>query len=173
MSGRTGAVSGTADPSGPAVSVEPSSGVGPASAWPLRSYLELGALPSAVPSARLHARLVVGEWGLGDLAETAELVVSELVTNAVVASEGLIGCRYRGRWRPGKPPVRLWVLSDRDRVLVQVWDGNDRMPRRQEPELHAEHGRGLLLVETLCTEWGTYKLAQSSGKVVWAVCTTA
>jgi hypothetical protein len=50
------------------------------SSWPFQSYLELGALPSAVPCARLHARQVLYEWRLADLAD-AELVVSELVTN--------------------------------------------------------------------------------------------
>ena len=50
--------------------------------WPLRDFLELGALPSAVPCARLHARLVVQEWGLTALADNVELVVSELATNA-------------------------------------------------------------------------------------------
>ena len=50
--------------------------------WPLTSQLELGALPTAVPCARLHARQVILEWGLTGLAHTAELVVSELVTNA-------------------------------------------------------------------------------------------
>lgn len=58
-------------------------------AWPLQSYLELGALPGAVPSARLHARLVVCEWGLHELAETTELIASELTTNAVQAARGL------------------------------------------------------------------------------------
>ena len=50
--------------------------------WPLRSYLELGALPTAVPCARLHARQLVWEWGLNGLAANTELLVSELVTNA-------------------------------------------------------------------------------------------
>jgi len=46
--------------------------------WPSRSQLELGALASAVPCARLHARQVLWEWGVGEQAETAELLVSEL-----------------------------------------------------------------------------------------------
>jgi hypothetical protein len=51
--------------------------------WPLRTFLELGALPSAVPCARLHTRQLLWEWGLAaDLADTAELLVSEIVTNA-------------------------------------------------------------------------------------------
>lgn len=135
--------------------------------WPLRSYLELGALRGAVPCARLHARQVLWEWGLQELAETVELVVSEIVTNALQASEGLTSSRYRGSWRPGRPPVRLWVLSDRTGVLVQVWDGNDRMPERQEVELESEHGRGLMIIEALCERWGVYQPEGASGKVVW------
>jgi anti-sigma regulatory factor (Ser/Thr protein kinase) len=140
-----------------------------ANAWPLRSHLDLGALDGAVPSARLHARLVVREWGLPELAEAVELVLSELVTNAVRASHGLTGCRYDGRWRPGKPPVRLWLRSDRRRVLVQVWDGNHRLPERQEPGPDAEHGRGLLIVERMSESFGSYRLEGCTGKIVWAL----
>jgi hypothetical protein len=140
-----------------------------AASWPLRSGLELGALPSAVPCARLHTRLVLAEWGLKTHIETAELLVSELVTNGVQASEGMIGCRYQGRWKPGVPPVRMWLCSDRQSVLVQVWDGNDRRPERKEVDLDAVGGRGLLLVEALSAEWGTYTPERSTGKVVWAL----
>src|ERR1700751_6216404 len=59
---------------------------GMAASWPLSTSLPLGALPGATPCARLHARAVLTEWGLADLAEAAELIVSELVTNAVRAS---------------------------------------------------------------------------------------
>lgn len=176
MSGRADVVPGPRQVvSGP----ELRSGVGPAStaeqmltgAWPLRSHLELGALPGAVPSARLHARLVVTEWGLPELAEAVELVVSELVTNSVRASAGLTGSRYSGRWRPGRPPVRLWAQSDHERVLVQVWDGNDRVPVRQDVDPEAESGRGLLLVETLSEAYGVYQPHGCSGKIVWAMVT--
>ncbi len=95
------------------------------------SYLEHGALPSAVPSARLHARLIVSEWGLGELAGTVELIVSELVTNAVQASQDLSGSRFLGRRAPGPPPVRLWLQADGHRVVIQVWDGSQRMPHTQ------------------------------------------
>lgn len=137
--------------------------------WPLRSYLELGALPGAVPCARLHAKHVLWEWGLEEFSDSVELVVSELVTNAVAASAGLTESRYRGRWRPGVPPVRLWVCSDKARVLVQVWDGDDRMPEAQGVDLLAESGRGLLLVESLSEGWGAYRPEGASGKMVWAI----
>jgi len=140
-----------------------------ADSWPLRSHLELGALPSAVPCARLHAKQVMWEWGLDALGEAVELVVSELVTNGVQASEGMTGSRSRGRWTPGVPPVRLWLYSDKQNVVVQVCDGNDRGPERKDVDLEAVGGRGLLLVEALSAKWGTYAPEQSSGKVVWAL----
>ena len=141
----------------------------PGTDWELRTSLELGALPTAVPCARLHARQVLWEWHLDALSETAELIVSELVTNAVQASVGLTGSRRSGRWVPGTPPVRLWLSSNQKRVLIQVWDGNDRYPAPQQPGPDVESGRGLLLVESLSAEWGSYPPGRSSGKVVWAL----
>ncbi len=138
------------------------------SAWPLESYLELGAYPTAVPCARLHARLVVTEWGLGSLADAAELVVSELVTNAVRAAYGLTRSTYEGRRQPGLPPVRLWLQSDYESLIVMVWDGNDRMPQRADPDAESQRGRGLWLVEARSDEWGAFKREHASGKVVWA-----
>jgi len=87
---------------------------------PLRSYLELGALPTAVSCARLHVKQMLWEWRLDALTDTLELLTSELVTNAQRASGGLTGSRYEGRWAPGVPPVRVWLDADQDRVLVQV-----------------------------------------------------
>jgi hypothetical protein len=137
--------------------------------WPFRSYLELGALPSAIPCARLHTTQILWEWGLGEFIETTELVVSELITNAQKVSASFTGSRFDGRWRPGVPPVRLSLCSDKERVLVEVWDGDDRMPEAQGIDLEAESGRGLLLVESLCAKWGAYRPEGASGKVVWAV----
>ena len=138
------------------------------SAWPLQSYLELGVLPTAVPCARGHTRLVLAEWGLEELADPAELVVSELVTNGIRASRGLVGSRFGGRWSAGIPPVRLWLLSDCRTVFVQVWDGNNRMPTRQELDPESEGGRGLWLVEAVTENWGAFQPEHASGKVVWA-----
>ena len=90
--------------------------------WPLRSDLEVGALPSAVPCARARTRQVLWEWGLAGCSEQVELLVSELLTNAVKASRSL-------GWHS---PVRLWVLSDKAHVLVLVWDANPQPPMRIE-----------------------------------------
>jgi two-component sensor histidine kinase len=116
---------------------------------------------------------VLWDWRLEGFSDAAELVVSELTTDAVAASAELTGSRYHGRWRPGVPPVRLSLYSDKEWVLVEVWDGDDRIPEAQDIDLEAESGRGLLLVTTLSTEWGTYRPEKTSGKVVWAYVTQA
>jgi len=57
--------------------------------WHRQSRLPLGALPGAVPCARLHTKHIIKEWHLDPLADPAELIVSELVTNALHASRAL------------------------------------------------------------------------------------
>jgi anti-sigma regulatory factor (Ser/Thr protein kinase) len=133
--------------------------------WPLHSYLELGALDGAVPSARLHARHLLREWGLAALAGDAELVVSELVTNAVQASRAM-----------AHAAIRLWLASDRTQALICVWDASPRPPARMDPAADAENGRGLLLVEAVSAQWGWFPAAPGSqpagdhhGKAVWAI----
>ncbi len=137
--------------------------------WPLRSYLELRAVPTSAHSARLHAKNVLSEWRLEALTDTVELLVSEIITNALRASAG------NGPLRPETvharaPWMRFWLTSDGHSVLIQVWDGDDHHPCRQDAGPDAEGGRGLLLVETLSTRWGCYPPDGAAGKIVWAVC---
>ena len=126
--------------------------------WPLRSYLELGILPGAVPCARLHARHLLWEWGLVELCELVELLVSELVTNAVRASQ-LTG---------NGSSIRLWLRSDKNIVLILVWDENPRPPVRMDVTENAESGRGLVLVEAFSDAWNWYRPDGMVGKIVWA-----
>ena len=126
-----------------------------------QSYLELGAFATAVPCARGHARLVVAEWGRPELADTAELVVSELVTNAVHAA---VPSRDRG---PVIPVVRLWLASDPQGVLIRVGDGSSQVPIRRAAGPDDDSGRGLVIVGSLSRDWGSYRTAE--GKVVWAL----
>src|SRR5262249_13714782 len=133
------------------------------SSHPHQSGLVLAALPSAVPCARLHARQVVWEWGLAALAEPVELVVSELVTNAVCASGSLTGNEH------GPPTIQIWLSADDKRVGVRVWDANEELPKRQALEPDAEHGRGLLIVDAICEARGEYRLEGGNGKIVWAL----
>src|ERR1022692_3388526 len=166
--GGTGTAGGTAAPvrsprpSGAPVLVPPAQdrGTDMAAGWPVQDFLELGALPGAVPSARLHTRQLLWEWALTPLSAQAEQVVSELTTNAVTAARAM----------PQVPPVRLWLLTDKTRVLILVWDASPQPPALTQADEYAESGRGLLLVAMLSDRWGTYPTPQTGGKVVWALC---
>lgn len=128
--------------------------------WPLRSYLELGALNTAPGSARAHVGAVLREWELSDIADDACLIVSELITNAVVAT--------RDARRPD--PVRMWTLGSGTRVLFLVWDATSSAPMRCVTTPDAEHGRGLTIVDALSARWGSYDAGgHLGGKVVWAL----
>ncbi|HEY5990081.1 MAG TPA: ATP-binding protein [Streptosporangiaceae bacterium] len=133
-----------------------------AETWPLRSFLELGALPGAVPCARLHSRQLLWEWGISQVSEQVELLVSELMTNAVNASRSIEGVF---------PVVRLWLMSDRTRVLILIWDANAQPPIRFDAGEDAESGRGLLLVEAISEQWNWYFVPETGGKVVWCLVT--
>ena len=101
------------------------------------TYLELGALPTAVPCARLHVKHVLREWQMAQLADPVELIVAELVTNAMQASAGLTGSQFAGRWSPGLPPVRLWLASDGHHAVIQVWDASEQQPVHEAVPLDA------------------------------------
>jgi hypothetical protein len=124
-------------------------------AFPLRSFLELGAYPTAPGSARGHARNVLGEWRLGHLSDAVLMVVSELVSNSVAATSAV-------RWEAELPPVRLWLLggagaSGSGEVLVVVWDAVAEEPVLREAGAADESGRGLAIVDCLSgRQWDWY-----------------
>jgi anti-sigma regulatory factor (Ser/Thr protein kinase) len=132
--------------------------VGMVGSWPLRSSLELAAAAGEVSGARRHARHILRVWGLPAHSDDTELVVSELVSNAVAISAAT-----------NQQDIRLWLISDGWKVLVLTWDASLDPPEIAGPAADAENGRGLLLVEALSTRWGWYFAAGLSGKVVWAL----
>jgi hypothetical protein len=109
--------------------------------WPLRSSLELGALSSAVPCACLHVKHVLWDWGLNSLAESAAIITSELVTNAVDAT--------------GQPGQTVSVnlagtgTGTGTRVLIEVRDADPQPPG------------------PMSTRWDWYPTQDPPGKVVW------
>ena len=123
--------------------------------WPYHSSLPLGALPGAVPCARLHTTAVLWEWGMESLVQAAELAVSELVTNAVRAS-----IQARSAGPPGSPSglpvVELRLAGDRQRLLVEVSDHDPGPPVPTAVDPERDGGRGLLLVEAVSEQWGYY-----------------
>ena len=101
------------------------------------------------------------EWEFGeDFIATAELLVSELVTNALHASKALK--------LPLPSPIHLWLKAGFQRITITVWDGNSMPPVLQEnvPTV-AESGRGLMLVDFLAKEWGWFEPPRIGGKCVW------
>lgn len=127
-----------------------------------RSFLVLGALSGAVPCARLHARHVLREWAVPIDVDTAELLISELVTNGLKAA-----------WATSHhPPVALTLSAGVSAVAIEVWDGNPYPPLLREldggiPSLDEEGGRGLFLVHTLSERWGWCPTSNPAGKVTW------
>jgi hypothetical protein len=139
--------------------------------WTRHDYLELGAFPGAPGCARGHAVNVLREWGLKEFADVAEMVVSELATNSVLATRAV----PRMTWHP---PIRLWLFAGTAHfevgVLVHVWDAAGGCPVPREAGPDEESGRGLAIVAALSADWGHYhpspegSLAGTGGKITWA-----
>ncbi|ADI12898.1 magnesium or manganese-dependent protein phosphatase [Streptomyces bingchenggensis BCW-1] len=114
------------------------------------STLEVPSDPSVVSRARAHATDQLAAWNLDDLAFSTELMVSELVTNAI---------RY------GRPPIRLRMILQ-STLTCEVADASSTSPRLRRARTFDEGGRGLLLVAQLAENWGTRYTRD--GKVIWA-----
>ncbi|MFF0156189.1 SpoIIE family protein phosphatase [Streptomyces sp. NPDC005263] len=113
---------------------------------------ELPADPAFVGDVRASAVRQLADWGLDEAAFAAELILSELVTNAV---------------RHGSGPIRVRLLYDRT-LICEVSDTSNTAPHLRRAAATDEGGRGLFLVAQLARTWGTRYLAE--GKVIWAEC---
>ncbi|MFD3680258.1 SpoIIE family protein phosphatase [Streptomyces sp. NPDC058613] len=106
--------------------------------------------PSAVSRVRNAGSAQLTAWGLEEIAFTTELILSELVTNAI---------RY------GSAPVRVRLLRDRS-LICEVSDGSSTSPHLRYAATTDEGGRGLFLVAQYADRWGTRYTER--GKVIWA-----
>ncbi|MEU7472496.1 SpoIIE family protein phosphatase [Streptomyces sp. NPDC044984] len=106
--------------------------------------------PAAVGEVRAAVTRKLAEWGLEELAFGTELILSELVTNAL---------RYGGT------PIRVRMLYDRN-LICEVYDSSSTSPHLRYATMTDEGGRGLFLVARLAERWGTRYLP--AGKVIWA-----
>ncbi|MFJ2968378.1 SpoIIE family protein phosphatase [Streptomyces collinus] len=106
--------------------------------------------PSAVAQTRKDVVAQLERWGLSDAVFVTELVVSELVTNAI---------------RHAQPPVQLRLIHDTT-LICEVSDGGSTAPHLRRARTYDEGGRGLLLVAHLTERWGTRQSA--TGKTIWA-----
>jgi len=129
---------------------------------PLRAVLDLGAVPTAPGCARAWTRVILHEWQLSGLSDAGELIVSELATNALLASR-----------REGAASFRLILTLDRDELAILVRDYCRSVPRPQDAGEDDETGRGLLLVQAMSSRSGWYPADDGTpGKAVWAVLET-
>ncbi|MFE1172380.1 SpoIIE family protein phosphatase [Streptomyces sp. NPDC058773] len=113
------------------------------------AFLDVPVDPSTVATARSWATAQLAAWGLENASFITELVVSELVTNAI---------RYAAA------PVQLRLIRDRT-LICEVSDGSSTAPHMRRARLSDEGGRGLLLVAQLTQRWGTRHTRE--GKTIW------
>jgi anti-sigma regulatory factor (Ser/Thr protein kinase) len=106
---------------------------------------------TAVRQARSLIRDPLKRWGLEDLIDSSELLVSELVTNAI---------KYA---KPGEVLLRL--ILEPDSLVCEVHDSSPALPRVLQVDKDAENGRGLHVVSQMAAKWGVRRTA--TGKVVW------
>ncbi|MEU6217742.1 SpoIIE family protein phosphatase [Streptomyces sp. NPDC047022] len=107
--------------------------------------------PALVAAMRRHVVGQLSAWNLNDSVFTAELVVSELATNAI---------RY------ADPPIRLRLIHDATTLICEVSDSSHTAPHLRRARAYDEGGRGLLLVSQLTQRWGSRHTAE--GKTIWA-----
>ncbi|WP_340376936.1 SpoIIE family protein phosphatase [Streptomyces sp. SS7] len=107
--------------------------------------------PAAVAETRKNVIACLEAWGLTDAAFVTELIVSELVTNAI---------------RHAEPPVQLRLIHDRA-LICEVSDASGTAPHMRRARTYDEGGRGLLLVAQLTERWGT-RPGTRGGKTIWA-----
>ncbi len=105
--------------------------------------------------------MTLRRWGLAGLCDQAELVVSELVTNAI--QHGL----HSARRIIDEYPVGLRLLARAPFVTCMVTDPGGQMPIRDQGDPLGESGRGLQVVESCSLQWGWQPL-DAGGKLVWA-----
>ncbi len=118
----------------------------------LRVAARLPADPDSAGAARRLVSRACHDWGLLHLAADAELVVTELVENAV---------RHAGT------SCDLEIEHSGEGLRITARDGSPAPPRRMYPGLDRAGGRGLMLIEKLCRDWGFEILPD--GKRVWAI----
>ncbi|MEU5422425.1 SpoIIE family protein phosphatase [Streptomyces sp. NPDC020799] len=109
--------------------------------------------PEALQAARHMIRAAVRSWGARERSDEIELVADELVTNALLHTDG-----------PAVVTIRM-ISGPERRVRVEVEDKSSALPRRREPGESGVSGRGLLLVDRLADVWGVE--SRGTGKSVW------
>jgi anti-sigma regulatory factor (Ser/Thr protein kinase) len=117
--------------------------------------LTLASLPDAPSCGRLLVQRYLSAWGIAHMIDEAQLVMSELLTNAVKANAEFTTIH-----------IRLVILGGTS-LLIEVRDCNPEPPVLKDASGDNEGGRGLMIVDALCERWGYYHPTHGS-KSVWA-----
>ncbi|WP_406158253.1 ATP-binding protein [Streptomyces canus] len=134
--------------------------------WVYTSSLQLAAVPSAASCSRMLVRLTLTRWKLADYIETAELVMSELVTNAVQAT-GLTDPEPKSWDITAEHVIGVQLRATGTSLVLDVWDRSPGVPVAKSPCDDAEGGRGLLLIGAMAKQWDVFR-PHAGGKIVWA-----
>ncbi|MFE7410137.1 ATP-binding SpoIIE family protein phosphatase [Streptomyces laurentii] len=114
--------------------------------------LELLGGIEAAPRARAFASGVLASWRFPvELCDLGVLATSELVANSL---------------QHGTPPMRLRLRRTDRRLIIEVTDGDDHLPRRRRAETEDEAGRGISIIATIASSWGSRR-TPGGGKAVW------
>lgn len=139
----------------------------PSDWWDAPSVVALALTPDPQPAkaARRFTRATLSRWGLDPLADDAEVIVAELVANALCHASSAADVRPPDRSR-GRIGLRLFRRAGE--VMCAVLDPSDTAPVLRAPNYETECGRGLQLVDALCDVWG-WSPVVGRGKAVWAI----
>ncbi|MEV1249011.1 ATP-binding protein [Nonomuraea sp. NPDC049750] len=129
--------------------------------------IPLPAMASSVPTARMHTRALMAKWHLTHVVDDAELIVSEIVTNAIRATNIIPSQARYTELYDRMEVVCLYLYLLTPELVIEVWDPKREPPRRHDATLDDEGGRGLFLVESLSQRWGI-RWPPTGGKIVWA-----
>ncbi|MCO6006546.1 ATP-binding protein [Actinoallomurus purpureus] len=129
---------------------------------PMFQALSFTAAESTVPAIRRWVSIVVGEFGRRDRCSNAELIISELATNAVKAAPGKL--------------IKVMIARDGEESVLSVWDPAPELPEvspdpladLDDDDFDHNGGRGLLLVRSAAIAWGCIPTPDQGGKWVWA-----
>ncbi len=143
----------------------------PSDWWDAPSVVALALTPDPQPAkaARRFTRATLSRWGLDPLADDAEVIVAELVANALCHANSAADVRDNDRG-PDRSRCRIGLRLFRraGEVMCAVLDPSDAAPVLRAPNYETECGRGLQLVDALCDVWG-WSPVVGRGKAVWAI----
>ncbi len=160
----------------PSLSASPPQFLPVPSAWwetPAVTSRPLSPVPEEARTARQFVRDLLTCWDLGYLSDDAELIIAELVVNAVrhglrAAPQAVVSCATGAPGVAGASALRLCLLRRVGEVMLAVTDPSNEAPTPRAPGWTGESGRGLQIVGALSYVWG-WSPIEGRGKAVWAV----